>query len=228
MRSDGSPAKPPEKKRTFINCQPVGFKQFPDGAGARRAGMMTTRNRQAQGSAVRRELTLALQALYAQDISAPDTDSDDDGGGISIGIGTAELIEWLCLEEPASPAAQRNAAALVSGVAGVSARIDAVIQNYAPALPVNLLAVVDRSILRVAIYELTHRTQIPRNVVVNEAVELAARYGSESSARFVNGVLGSVLTDLPPPRRRNARTAPSAAGDDTGDGNENGDHSETP
>ena len=182
---------------------------------------MTTRNRKGQAPAVRRELALALQTLYALDIG-----SDSDGGGS--GIATADLIEWLCLEEPASPAAQRNAAALVSGVSGVSARIDAVIQNYAPALPVNLLAVVDRSILRVAIYELTHRTQIPRNVVVNEAVELAARYGSESSARFVNGVLGSVLTDLPPPRRRNARTAHSAGGDDTGDGNENGDHSETP
>ena len=187
--------------------------------------MMTTRNRKGTAPAVRRELTLALQTLYALDIGAPDGDSDDDGGS---GISAADLIEWLCLEEPASPAARRNAAALVSGVAGVAGRIDAVIQNYAPALPVNLLAVVDRSILRVAIYELTHRTQIPRNVVVNEAVELAARYGSESSARFVNGVLGSVLTDLPPPRRRSHRTAHSAAGDDAGDGNENGDYSESP
>ena len=178
---------------------------------------------------MRRELTLALQTLYAQDISAPDTDNDDDGGSTSSsGIGTAALIEWLCLEEPASPAARRNAAALVAGVAGVAARIDAVIQNYAPALPVNLLAVVDRSILRVAIYELTHRTQIPRHVVVNEAVELAARYGSESSARFVNGVLGSVLTDLPPPRRRNARATHSSTGDDADASSENGDHSETP
>jgi N utilization substance protein B len=61
---------------------------------------------------------------------------------------------------------------------------------------VNLLAVVDRNILRVAIYELTNREQLPRNVVVNEAVELASMFGSESSARFVNGVLGSVLNDL--------------------------------
>ena len=181
---------------------------------------MTTRNRQAQGTAVRRELALALQTLYAQEIGA------QDGGGSS--LDAAELIEWLCVEEPASPAARRNAAGLVAGVAGVAGRIDAVIQNYAPALPVNLLAVVDRSILRVAIYELTHRTQIPRNVVVNEAVELAAIYGSESSARFVNGVLGSVLNDLPPPRRRNDRSSRSGAGDDTGAGNEKGDHSESP
>ena len=181
---------------------------------------MTTRNRQAQGTAVRRELALALQTLYAQEIGA------QDGGGSS--LDAAELIEWLCVEEPASPAARRNAAGLVSGVAGVAGRIDGVIQNYAPALPVNLLAVVDRSILRVAIYELTHRTQIPRNVVVNEAVELAAIYGSESSARFVNGVLGSVLNDLPPPRQRNDRSSKSGAGDDTGAGNEKGDHSESP
>lgn len=171
---------------------------------------------------MRRELALALQTLYAQEISAPDS-SGDDGSS----LGAADLIEWLCVEEPASPAARRNAAALVSGVAGVATRIDGVIQNYAPALPVNLLAVVDRSILRVAIYELTHRTQIPRNVVVNEAVELAAIYGSESSARFVNGVLGSVLNDLPPPRQRD-RSSKSGAGDDTGEGNEKDDHSEIP
>ena len=198
---------------------------------------MTAGNRQGrgQGQSVRRELVLALQTIYAQDIaSGDDDDSNGDGGGIgSSGIAAPDLIEWLCVEEPATPAARRNAAALVSGVAGVAGRIDAVIQNYAPALPVNLLAIVDRSILRVAIYELTHRTQIPRNVVVNEAVELATMYGSESSARFVNGVLGSVLNDLPAaPRRRKRRRAP-AAGDGSesengGDsGNENGDHSES-
>jgi N utilization substance protein B len=48
----------------------------------------------------------------------------------------------------------------------------------------------------VAIYELTNRDNVPRQVVVNEAVELASMFGSESSARFINGVLGSYLNDL--------------------------------
>ena len=74
-------------------------------------------------------------------------------------------------------------------------RLDAVIQKYAPALPVELLAIVDRNILRVAIYEMARREQVPDRVIINEATELASNFGSESSARFVNGVLGSVLND---------------------------------
>ena len=71
------------------------------------------------------------------------------------------------------------------------------IQKYAPALPVELLAIVDRNILRVAIYEMARREQVPNRVIINEATELASNFGSESSARFVNGVLGSVLNDSP-------------------------------
>jgi N utilization substance protein B len=125
---------------------------------------------------------LALQYLYARDLRGPDA-SDD-------------LLDWLCDEYPAAPSARRAAAAMVAAIAADPETIDDLIQRHAPALPVNLLAVVDRNILRVAIYELTNREQLPRNVVVNEAVELASMFGSESSARFVNGVLGSVLNDL--------------------------------
>jgi len=85
---------------------------------------------------------------------------------------------------------------MVAGIAVEGSRIDEIIGRYAPALPVHLLSIVDRNILRVAIYELLNRDHIPKNVVINEAVELASVFGSESSARFVNGVLGSVTHDL--------------------------------
>ena len=86
---------------------------------------------------------------------------------------------------------------MVAGITAEGSGVDEIIGRYAPALPVRLLSIVDRNILRVAIYELLNRDHIPRNVVINEAVELASMFGSESSARFVNGVLGSVAHDLP-------------------------------
>jgi N utilization substance protein B len=85
---------------------------------------------------------------------------------------------------------------MVTGITEERSRVDEIIARYAPALPVHLLSIVDRNILRVAIYELTHRNNMPRSVIINEAVELASMFGSESSARFVNGVLGSVAHDL--------------------------------
>ena len=127
---------------------------------------------------------LALKCLYVRDVRG----SCDD-----------ETVEWLCTEEPFSNTVRRHTDALVSGISDDVQRLDSVIQKYAPALPVDLLAIVDRNILRVAIYELATREKVPSRVVVNEATELASKFGSESSARFVNGVLGSVLSDHPEP-----------------------------
>ena len=70
------------------------------------------------------------------------------------------------------------------------------IQRYAPAWPVPMLSVVDRNILRIALFELLHTPNVPPKTAVDEAVELAKVFGSDSSARFVNGVLGSVMTEL--------------------------------
>ena len=70
--------------------------------------------------------------------------------------------------------------------------LDAEIQKYAPAWPVDQLPVVDRNILRIAIYEMEVSKEAPTEVVINEAVELAKVFGGDTSQRFVNGVLGSV------------------------------------
>ena len=126
---------------------------------------------------------LTLQYLCARDLNGSDEPDD--------------FLDWLCSEFPAEQSARRAAITMINAITADTSNLDNSIQRYAPALPVNLLAVVDRNILRVAIFELTFREQLPRNVVVNEAVELAAMFGSESSSRFVNGVLGSVLNDLP-------------------------------
>ena len=72
--------------------------------------------------------------------------------------------------------------------------LDEEIQRYAPSWPVEQLPVVDRNILRIAIYEVKLSKETPPKVAINEAVELAKLFGSESSRRFVNGVLGTLLS----------------------------------
>ena len=112
---------------------------------------------------------------------------------------TQETIEWLCAQQPVPVGVRRATESMVAGITGDGCDVDEIIGRYATALPVSLLSIVDRNILRVAIYEMHNRHNIPRNVIINEAVELASMFGSESSSRFVNGVLGSVAQDLPAP-----------------------------
>jgi N utilization substance protein B len=82
---------------------------------------------------------------------------------------------------------------LVQQVLDHTAEVDALIRRFAPAWPLDQIAIVDRNILRIALCELLFREDVPAKVVVNEAVEVAKSYGGDGSSRFVNGVLGSFL-----------------------------------
>lgn len=84
---------------------------------------------------------------------------------------------------------------LVSTVVENRERIDSLIARYAPAWPLDQIAIVDRNILRLGIAEIIFDL-VPVKVAINEAVELAKAYGGESSFKFVNGVLGSLYTEL--------------------------------
>jgi N utilization substance protein B len=94
----------------------------------------------------------------------------------------------------ASPARDAEyARALVAGVTAEQASLDETIAREAPAHPVSQIALVDRVVLRIALYELLfNNAAVPTGAVINEAVELAKTFGSDASRRFVNGVLGSV------------------------------------
>jgi N utilization substance protein B len=81
---------------------------------------------------------------------------------------------------------------IVKGVAPIAAVLDATIAEHAPEWPINEVAVVDRNILRIALWEFAIDEDTPLKVAINEAVELAKLFGSDSAARFVNGVLGSL------------------------------------
>ncbi len=127
----------------------------------------------------RRARVLALQTLYEVD---------------AVGHAPEEALERLLAEGAVKEDVAAFARALVKAVLENKERLDDVIARAAPAYPVEQLAAVDRNILRVAIHEILMNNETPVRAAINEAVELAKRFGSDSSARFVNGVLGSVST----------------------------------
>jgi N utilization substance protein B len=125
----------------------------------------------------RKARILVLQALYEVD---------------SVARRPEVVVERLLSETNLSPENSEFVRELVSGTLKNRDEIDRHIQKLAPAWPVNQLALVDRNILRLAIFEILFDNKVPVKVAVNEAVELAKTFGSESSGKFVNGVLGSV------------------------------------
>lgn len=123
---------------------------------------------------------LALQALFEVDLVAHASEHS---------------LERVASERAARPSVLAFASQLVQGVLQQRKELDAVIQRHATQWPVAQLATVDRCILRLAIYELLIGRDAPPKAVINEAVELAKTFGSESSPRFVNGVLGAVMKE---------------------------------
>ena len=83
---------------------------------------------------------------------------------------------------------------LAGGVIRNQAAIDQYIRSFAPAWPIEQLSLVDRNILRLAIFEILFDNEVPIKVAINEAVELAKAFGSDKSPKFVNGVLGTIST----------------------------------
>lgn len=123
---------------------------------------------------------LALQALYELDCTGHSVD---------------DVLSRLAAEQEAPEGAVVFARELTRGVTGNLGRIDGVIARYAPAFPVEQLAPIDRNILRLAIFEVLLDNKVPMKAAINEAVDLAKAFGSDSSPKFVNGVLGSVAAE---------------------------------
>ena len=97
---------------------------------------------------------------------------------------------------------QEFARALVQGVLAHQETLDEMIITYAPEWPIEQVAIIDRNILRIAVFEFLIDGETPPKVAINEAVELAKIFGSDSSQRFVNGVLGTLLSKHAPVSRR--------------------------
>jgi N utilization substance protein B len=95
---------------------------------------------------------------------------------------------------------------LVNGVANSEDELDALLQPIAPEWPVEQIARMDRTILRIGMYELKNESDVPPKVVINEAVELAKAFGGDNSSKFVNGVLGTFYRQQSPDGATSAKT----------------------
>ena len=127
----------------------------------------------------------ALQALYQIDVAAE-------------GIDDALSRFWKSFE-PVEREVMDLAEAIVRGVAAHRRSVDETIDAVSTNWRLDRMAKVDRNVLRLAVYELL-RTDVPVKVVINEAIELGKKFGSESSGAFVNGVLDRIANGLPPER----------------------------
>ncbi len=106
------------------------------------------------------------------------------------------VLDRLMQAEPIDPKVAEYARELIGGILRQRAELDATIQERAPAWPLGQMAAVDRTILRLGLYESRYgRAMVPMKVAINEAIELAKMYGGDSSPRFVNGVLGRLGED---------------------------------
>ena len=129
----------------------------------------------------RRGRVAALQCLFASDFGDAARD---------------ESLDWLAEEDQLPERVLEFARQILQGVTDHRPDLDDLIQRYAPTWPVSQISPLDRNALRIAIFELLHSPETPPKTAVNEAVDLAKEFGSESSARFVNGVLGSVMAEM--------------------------------
>lgn len=129
----------------------------------------------------RKGRVVAVQVLY-----------EVDGSGHEVDRALQNRLNEIAV--PASVAAFTRK--LVRGVLANQPEIDKIIATYAPDWPIDQMAIVDRNILRVAIFEILMGDDVPSKVAINEAVELGKIYGADRSPMFVNGVLGSLMEQL--------------------------------
>jgi N utilization substance protein B len=139
----------------------------------------------------------AIQYLYQLDLNGRDV--------------TAEAQDFWRLQkgeegEELDARTRAYAEQLVAGVAAHLPAVDALIEKYAANYKLERIAAVDRNIIRLAIYEMFHCDDVPPVVAINEAIEIAKRFGSEESGKFVNGLLDKVRGEVKrPPRERGQR-----------------------
>jgi len=134
---------------------------------------------------------VALQVLYALDLAA----STRSGEGRDPKDAVAAAIEGVAENFELPPGARRFAAELVDGVVARRAELDALLAEHARNWRIDRMAMVDRNVLRLGAYELV-ATTTPASVVLDQAIELAHRFGDDPSPAFVNGVLDAVARSV--------------------------------
>jgi N utilization substance protein B len=135
--------------------------------------------------------SVAMQALFEWDFQGKHDELID------------EIVERNVLEFAPGIEEFEFVKALAKGTLEKRPVIDALIEKCAPEWPLDQVTIIDRNILRLGIYELMHGnySEVPPKVAINESIELAKTFGGESSARFVNGVLGTIYREMGEPMK---------------------------
>ncbi len=128
----------------------------------------------------RKSRELALQALYQGELAG------------SAGLGDfTEFCAHFQMNKKTMPYAQK----LLEGVLEKKEAINSLISRYAENWRLERMSVIDRNILRLAVFELCYQEDVPASVAINEAVEIAKRYSTDDSAPFINGILDAMVKD---------------------------------
>ena len=122
---------------------------------------------------------IALQVLYECDLT---------------GHSPAEALDYCLEEDPIEDTLADFSRQIVYGILPIVSDLDNLIAQHAPEWPLDQVAVIDRNIIRIALWEFAVSGCTPLKVAINEAIELAKWFGSDSTPRFVNGVLGSLAS----------------------------------
>jgi N utilization substance protein B len=126
----------------------------------------------------------AVQFLYQDDLNKTDA------------AALAEVLEEFWKLRESAPRTRQFATELINGVLANHDAIDERIKKVTANYELHRIAAVDRNILRVAIYEMLYTSEVPPVVCINEAIEIAKRFGSEDSGRFVNGILDRLKEEV--------------------------------
>ena len=137
----------------------------------------------------RRAREFALQALYQADISERNDPED-------IGQLWGSQVDGGMGDKAADEDEIAFSAQIISGVLGRREEIDGLIETVSKNWRITRMPVVDRNILRLATFELMACEDVPASVCINEAVELAKRFGDKESRAFINGILDRIASDL--------------------------------
>jgi N utilization substance protein B len=127
--------------------------------------------------------TIAMQALFEWDFNGKKSD-------------VSEIISRDFFDFAPEFDDQGFSESLAKGVIANIDLIDDYIKKYATEWPIDQINAVDRNVLRLGVYELTVAEEVPPKVAINEAIEVAKNFGGEASGKFVNGVLGSVYSNM--------------------------------
>jgi N utilization substance protein B len=127
-----------------------------------------------------RARSIALQVLYEIDL---------------VNHPLGEALKYRLEDSPIDERLIGFVQSIVQGVWSMNHQLDGYIAEHAPEWPLDQVATIDRNILRIALWEFAVNAETPLKVAINEAVELAKVFGSDSSPRFINGVLGSLASN---------------------------------